>query len=851
MERTMKTYLLSYLLLSMISLTLSAQNSIEEIMQGDNFFEIQAQAEKYFKRTQLKSAILEDEEEDNEYCRYKRWEYENQGNINPDGTFINVLEKANEVLEHQQKSAKIAADATWISTGQSKFGIKYGSAGIGRLDDVAFHPTDPKTFYVSTQSGGGVWKTTDGGLNYSQIGDNLPMLKAPTIHIDRDAPKTLYVLLGETFGNIQLGIYKTTDEGVNWNKTSMHGVRGINDFNLSPTNQKLVMTASNGGLYKSTDGLATKKVVLPGKIFDVEIAVDGKKMYALKNNGTKLDVYISNNEGDDWAKLSSIAKDGEKSKFLIIPKSEQNWLYVCNGKSIHRSKDNGETFEKMGEIKQGGGPAFQVSPNNANILYASFVNPHRSDNGGKNWTKLPQRDYHGEGPRWANILHVDLMKVRINPLNNTIYFCTHGGLNLYDEALNRFTNLSNNIVIRQIYRMSISQNDIRLKTTGTQDNGSRVSIPNQPGAWNYLGGGDGMNNIIDHEDNTIMYSCAQGGGIMRNKVVNSLIQGRSVNIRHKIPNQDKLKNAWVTPYELDVEDSKIITAAYSRLVRSWDRGETWKYLSEDLFSGKPAIQMAVGQINNKIIYCAHRNMFRYTLDEGATWTAIKNFPLPFLQCSRMITNPYDDNTIYCTFNNYNPNKKYRVAKSIDNGETFIDYSQGLPNMPTVCIVFEKNEDQEERLYLGTQFGVYYRDESMSEWQHYGSGLPNINIQDIEIHYKSKKVIAGTFGRGVWEAPLKSNPVGSDNVNSDKFHINVYPNPVNNKQNITIETGNISPNSNLTAKIVDVSGRTVKQFKLNTSQTNHLLSMENLHNGVYFITVSTPNKIMYQDKIIIQ
>ncbi|MCG8699126.1 MAG: T9SS type A sorting domain-containing protein, partial [Bacteroidales bacterium] len=425
------------------------------------------------------------------------------------------------------------------------------------------------------------------------------------------------------------------------------------------------------------------------------------------------------------------------------------------------------------------------------------------------------------------------------------------GLNLYDEDLNRFTNLSNNIVIRQIYRMSVSQTNIHLKTTGTQDNGSRVSIPNQPGAWNYLGGGDGMNNIIDPEDNSIMYSCAQGGGIVRNKVVNSLIQGRPVNIRNNIPNQASLKNAWVTPYELGANDSKTVTAAYSKVVRSNDRGQTWKYLSDNLFSGKPVLQMAVGQVNDKVIYCAHKNELRYTLDEGATWSEAKKFPLAFLQCSRMITNPYDDNTIYCTFNNYNPNKQYRVAKSIDNGKTFIDYSQGLPNMPTVSIVYEKNDEQEERLYLGTQFGVYYRDESMSEWQYYGKGLPNINVQDIEIQYKSKKVIAGTFGRGVWEAPLKSSLTSTNNIKNDDVSINVYPNPVSNHQQLILELANYNLKKDLKAIITDVSGRTIKEFILDSQNSTQSLNIKDISNGLYVLSVSSSERLMYQEKISIR
>ena len=852
--RRLKFFIIATLLIGSECFGQSGEG-IEPLLNGENFFEIQRNAEEFFSKTQLKSVAFINEDDDNDYLRYKRWEYENQCNINDDGSFFDVLNKSEQILSQQSKSELLAPELKYVHTGMSIMPSHYTGQGIGRLDDVVFHPTDPNVLYVSAKSGGGIWKSIDGGLNYEPIGDNLPMMKAPILKIDKDKPETLYILLGDLTGGAPAGIYKTLDEGKNWNPTSITGISGVEDFEMSPVNSNLLMVASSYGLYRSVDGLNTKTRVLGGNIVELIIGNDGQKVYALKLNGSNLEILRSEDAGVNWIVTHTMEKSSTSRYYIEIPNTEQDWVYIANGNTIYRSKDSGVTFEQMGDVPDGVGPYLHVSPIDANRLYSSFVYPKRSDNGGRTWGKLNLNYYDGSGPLWENKQHVDIMEIRNNPHNNRLYFCSHGGLNIYDERNNKFYNRSNNLGIRQIYRMSVSQKDIRLKTNGTQDNGTRCSIVDKPGQWQAIGGGDGMQNIIDPVDNTIIYTCAQDGGVTRNVVINGEKQN-SVNIRKNIPNETSLKNAWVAPYYLSEKDHNTITIGYNKIVRSRDKGNTWQYLSNDLFAGKPVIDIAVGMNNDNIIYCVKGNSYAYTYDGGVNWHTNKSLPLSNLNAIRVATNPYDDKIVYVVSDKWgNGITSYKVSKSVNGAQTFSDFSEGLPDVQCKVLVVEMNEKQEERLYLGTNFGVYYRDESMSEWLKFGSDLPNSQVMDLAVHYKEQKLVVGTFGRGTWEIPLYSSLVNTGDVSpflpDEKLNMLIAPNPVKSNSKLHLEFSNhflLKPEQ-AKMNIYNVQGQLISSEVVQVVSGSGEVNIEQLKAGIYILEMSI-DKVVFRKRFLV-
>jgi photosystem II stability/assembly factor-like uncharacterized protein len=443
----------------------------------------------------------------------------------------------------------------------------------GRVVDVAADRFTPDSAFAAT-SGGGIWKTTDGGSNWTYIWKND---LTQTIGSFAQAPNgDLWVGTGEAnppgggltyFGD---GIYKSTDNGANWTKMGLPDSAAIGRIAVDPTNSQIVYAAASGhiarsvhdrGLYRTTDGGKTWQLVLApinATTGAIDVAVNPqnpKIVYAsmwdhTRNNGKRFfggvgsGLFRSKDGGDTWERLQNVvdplptydtAQSGLKSDptlgrigFALAP-SNPNRMYVVFGdqtgpdKGSYRSDDGGDTFHLMGRAYAASG-GYQwwfgrvwVDPDDQNHLFNADVSLRTSTDGGATWTAInsPHSDQHG--------MDWDPSTLDGNPATpDRVFLGNDGGMYRSDASgVNGSWVKATNQPWNQSYHLAISMQDPLRQTTGLQDNGSVKSwLPTAPhptdpdlkNVWNSSGGGDGHWNIVDPTDDTYYYTCSQASG---------------------------------------------------------------------------------------------------------------------------------------------------------------------------------------------------------------------------------------------------------------------------------------------------------------------------------------------------
>jgi len=273
---------------------------------------------------------------------------------------------------------------------------------------------------------------------------------------------------------------------------------------------------------------------------------------------------------------------------------------------------------------------------------------------------------------------------------------------------------------------------------GAQDNGTKRLVAD---TWYETLGGDGMECIIDYEDVNIRYYSQQNGRLYRSS------GGGNINISGNIPGNPS--GAWVTPYVMDPVDHNTLYAGYRKLYKTTNRGDSWTAISDD-FGGFPLQLLAVAPSNPQTIYTGSNYDLFATYDGGKNWQMLSGkLPNASSALTYIAIHPENPKTLWITYSGYIAGNK--VFQSEDGGITWKNISGTLPNLPVNCIVYQKGSAG--NLYIGTDVGVFYRNQYTPDWEVYSEGLPNVIVTELEIHYGAGKLRAATFGRGLWESDL--------------------------------------------------------------------------------------------------
>ncbi|TDI70685.1 MAG: glycosyl hydrolase, partial [Bacteroidetes bacterium] len=271
------------------------------------------------------------------YKQYKRWEYKMEREVNADGKLQNFSKLTWDAIE-ELNTTNPPADrsvAAWTPLGPTNYtnGTNGYNGGLGRVNVIAFHPSNANIIYLGMPAGG-VWKTTDGGTTWSPMADILASIGVSGIAVDHTTPNSIYILTGDGDGanTYSIGVMKSTDGGATWGTTGLTwSVSSLNrgyKLLMHPTNSNIMFAATTAGILKTTDGWVTWSMVQAGSFRDIEFKPGTPStVYATTINS----FYRSTNTGTTWAVTGTGLPTGEDRSVLGVSPANSNYVYYLAG----------------------------------------------------------------------------------------------------------------------------------------------------------------------------------------------------------------------------------------------------------------------------------------------------------------------------------------------------------------------------------------------------------------------------------------------------------------------------------------------------------------------------------------
>jgi photosystem II stability/assembly factor-like uncharacterized protein len=632
--------------------------------QGEPFLQLKQQYDQWRDSTDLSSA--------KGWKWYARWAHEVESRLNGDGSLPegNVFFQQAQAYQRSSQASNPSRQDNWTPVGPYAIpGTNDPSFihGMGRINTLAFHPTDSNTMWVGVAQGG-VWKTYNHGQSWIPLTDkSLPILRVSDIAVDPNHPDTMYVSVGDyaylgvaldlddrnRHTHYGMGVYKTTDAGQTWQPTGLTFQQLGRDGSLTrrvfvnPQNSQELLAAGIFGVRKSYDGGQSWSPRLDSLIWDIEqspanpnvLYASSAYVHNLRAGGAAL--LKSTDFGESWTLLNSgiPARDVQRVE-IAISSADTNYVYaVACGLDrgfygVWRSTDAGQSWNLQASAAQGspnilhwyqgngsGGQGtydlvLLVDPQDRDKVYAGGINLWGSEDGGQTWNGASYwvADF---GPS----VHADQHFLAHNPLDDRFYLCNDGGLartrqieiGSWDSALidpgytwpTRWEDISDGIEVRSFYRLGISAGHPSLLVAGSQDNGT--SFKDGGGNWTNVTGGDGMECLLHPSDARYLYTSAQYGSIYRSTDGGSNFRYIVRDIRQQGADQGE----WTTPFAFAPGDPQTLYAGYGQVWRSTNEGDDWSPISSfapvpGTGTVPPASALAVAPSDAQTLYVAKR-----------------------------------------------------------------------------------------------------------------------------------------------------------------------------------------------------------------------------------------------------
>lgn len=731
------------------------------------------------------------------YSVFKRWEAYMLPRVYPTGDMTLASTTYGNYMEWLKGtgSAATARSATSNFTTLGPLSVPSGyDSGAGRVDFLRFDPTNSNTMFVGTPDGG-LWKSTNGGTTWTTNTDMLGVIGCSDLVIDSSNTQNMYLATGnwET-DRRSIGILKSTNGGTSWSATSLTWTATdnykIRRLIMDPTNPLVMMAATDGGVFRTTDGWATNTNVstIGGdyNLYDIKFKPGNSNTVYASGTATNIgtDVFWkSTDNGATWTAVSSgLPSSSDVSRIIIgVTAHDTAYVYLLAGnaaygyKGLYRSTDSGASFSTQSTTpnvlqssKTGSGTggqanhdlAIAVDPGNKNKVTIGGINQWRSTDGGVSWTIYTywlgnDPDYPGEGDATPEYTHADIQDIQYLPGSSTTLFTTaDGGVYKTINDGTNFTKLANNLSIAQQTNVALSATTEGILVTGLQDIGTIKR--EAAGTWSVINGGDGEAAFIDRtNDLVIITSCPNG------EYAISLDGGPTRNSITGLP----AGTLFFSPISQDpVSASVCYAGGRPSLYKNVDfvnNPNTWVTLGSPPSTGSGAsiIRFVVAPNNNNIIYVIKGNESDATTlskstDGGSTFTDITGTLPTTVQMSNLTVSNVDSNKVWITYSGYEATNK--VFRSTDGGTNWENMSGGLPNIPMNTIV-HVNDSANDALYLGADIGVYYYDNTVGvapgNWTSFSTNLPNSRVTDLKIFYPTSKLRVATYGRGTWESSI--------------------------------------------------------------------------------------------------
>jgi photosystem II stability/assembly factor-like uncharacterized protein len=681
----------------------------------------------------------------------------------------------------------------------------------GRIADIAIHPDNENVWYVAVGSGG-VWMTENAGTTWKPIFDNQPVYSIGSVTIDPSNPSIIWVGSGENVGGRHVGygdgVYKSTDGGKSWNNVGLKSSEHISEIIVHPNDSNVVYVASQGplwssggerGLFKTTDGGKSWNKILGGSEWTgvTDIMMDSRypniiyaatwdrhrTVAAYMGGGPGSGIHRSDDDGKSWKKLTNgIPKSNLGKIGIAMSYQDPDVVYAAieldrTKGGVFRSEDRGESWTKMSNTVSGGtGPHYYqelyTSPHKFDRLYLMNVQILTSEDGGKNFTEL-------EGARQKHSDHHAIAFKNSDP--DYIMVGTDAGIyESFDLAKNWHYFL--NLPLTQFYKVAVNnQEPFYHIFGGTQDNGSaggpsatdeRAGITNKD--WYKTLSADGHQSATDPVYNNIIYATTQEGRFHRV----DLETGEQVFIQPQALEGDPHERYnWDTPIIVSPHDPARIYIGSYRVWESNDRGDSWNPISGDLTRNENRIELPImgrkqswdnaWDVKAMSQYNTITSLSESPVKEGLIWVGTddgyiqvtsnggsswKSIPVTKLGLpERSFVNDikadlFDSNTVYVSLDNHKEGDlSPYLFRSTDLGESWESISSNIPDT-TLIWRFVQDYINKDLFFLATEFGIYTSLNAGDSWQKIG-GSPTISFRDIVIQKRENDLVGASFGRG--------------------------------------------------------------------------------------------------------
>lgn len=657
--------------------------------------------------------------------------------------------------------------------------VYYGIRPLsGRVNAIAYHPSDSKTFYLAGATGG-LWKTIDKGETWTALGDAWEKMPVGAIAVDPKTPTTVYAGTGDFHGGsgYSLGIMKSTDGGSTWTNygRAQFGNVAVSQVLVDPDNTSIVTVttgrgaAYNGKVYRSTDGGETWNTAInvsaPWSDADFGAKSGASRTYYAAAEGR---IYRSTDNGANWSSvaLPSGASFGGTVD-VAASKLDPATVYVlsCGDEKIFKSTNRGDTWTDITGSFPGDYNWSQSwydyhittgKRGSNDLVYVGLIDIVYSPDGGTTWATIG-------GPTYSNsaITHNDQHSLGINPSNdNEVLVGNDGGIFLYTWSGSSWTSkgLNKAIGITQFYQADWHPSDPAWMIGGTQDNATPMAngdINN----WSNVGGGDGGFCAINQSNPNNQYTTSQGLGLYSTEDA-----WNSTNYISPDTGSDNV--AFIAPIELDQKTPKYLYAGTNYLYR-WDNSsKTWtNHLGNQKFTNDTVSVIRVAPSDSTRIYVGTGDGSLWmSTNSGTNWTNITD-SLPRRYISSISINRANPADVLVGFSGTGTGHLYQCANTSAASRTWSDKSSagvnGLPDVPLNCVTRDYTS-YETMWFVGTDVGVFMTTDGGSTWGNATGplGLPNVQVNAIGVSPGTGYLYAATWGRGMWrlELPTANIPV---------------------------------------------------------------------------------------------
>jgi photosystem II stability/assembly factor-like uncharacterized protein len=729
----------------------------------------------------------------------------NQQNVDFQQRRREAVSYTNQKMKSAKTLRKTSA-STWSALGPGNIG--------GRVRSIVINPANSDQILIGSVSGG-IWKSNDGGASWIPKSDTADVMAIGSMVIDPIHSNVVYAGTGEGWLNEDAvyggGIYKTTDFGETWTLlpstigASVSDFRNVLKMAADPSGNIYAATKDltnkygggeytySGGLFMSTNGGTSWAKISsadtatnyfnPCDVIPVSPTVI---VFAVESNGSTLGgIYRTTDGGTTWSKITSnlptgnygriaFAQDPNNSNTLLAVFESLDLTTAGDGglKGIFKSTDAGATWAKLTtpqKIASTGGLSYlkdqgwygnviAVDPFNSNNIYAGGVDLMKSTDGGSSWSQLSFWDpYYGEP-----YVHCDHHAIVFDKNNDgTIIEGDDGGVYKTTDAGLHWASLNNGLAITQFYSGAVFANGSTYYG-GTQDNG-HLKYSGSGSTWTESVSGDGgytaqdqTNSLVSYEEYVYLTMAkTTDGGVTWNNCVSGLSDANNENTC-----------LFIAPFAMNPENSSVLIAGSNRVWVTNNSAASWTAASNVLdMAGALVSAVAIVNISStylafagtsggKIFLCANLNPAAGV----NTWTDISPPGNNGAWVRRITIDLNNKNRLFACYGGYNvtgtPTSRH-VWYSTDQGRTWSDISQNLPNVPVHSLVIDPNSSSTQ--YVGTETGVYQTTNNGTAWSPFNSGMPfYVPTDELVIQNGTKALFAFTHGRGVFSTAPSSN-----------------------------------------------------------------------------------------------